>query len=267
MGCHALLQGIFPTQGSNLHLLPCRQILYRLRHQGSPLRAEEPQRILGEKWLLFFHSHIHSFSIKVTENSSLLRLECTGVGYEITHKQDLSFCSDKLPILRGNGRLNAKWWKGEDFQEGSDQLCHILLTRLGSDHGIEQHEGHCNLDGNFFSSYSRFKKEPRLRTRDTKWRHLFDLLTICYYTKWVAKDDFITREKPPLSSGYNCFLKPWRVKVTSDYNLSGKWLLRKFILSFECFSFLTWTTTQGNLMKTPPTVNWSFAYIEYNYKC
>ena len=28
-GCHFLLQGIFPTQRSNLHLLHCRQILYR----------------------------------------------------------------------------------------------------------------------------------------------------------------------------------------------------------------------------------------------
>ena len=28
VGCHALLQGIFPTQGSNLHLLRCRQVLY-----------------------------------------------------------------------------------------------------------------------------------------------------------------------------------------------------------------------------------------------
>ena len=27
-GCHALFQGIFPTQGSNLHLLHCRHILY-----------------------------------------------------------------------------------------------------------------------------------------------------------------------------------------------------------------------------------------------
>ena len=28
VGCHALLQGIFPIQGSNTHLLHCRQILY-----------------------------------------------------------------------------------------------------------------------------------------------------------------------------------------------------------------------------------------------
>ena len=34
--CHALLQGIFPTQGSNPVLPCCRRILYHLSHQGSP---------------------------------------------------------------------------------------------------------------------------------------------------------------------------------------------------------------------------------------
>ena len=37
MDCYSLLQGIFPTQESNLSLLHCRQILYRLSHQGSPI--------------------------------------------------------------------------------------------------------------------------------------------------------------------------------------------------------------------------------------
>ena len=32
VGCHFLLQGIFPTQGSNPDLPHCRQILYCLRH-------------------------------------------------------------------------------------------------------------------------------------------------------------------------------------------------------------------------------------------
>ena len=36
VGCHAILQGIFPTQGLNLGLLYCRWILYHLSHQGSP---------------------------------------------------------------------------------------------------------------------------------------------------------------------------------------------------------------------------------------
>ena len=35
VGCHSLLQRIFPTQGSNPGLLQCRQILYHLSHQGS----------------------------------------------------------------------------------------------------------------------------------------------------------------------------------------------------------------------------------------
>ena len=36
VGSLALLQGIFPTQGSNPGLPHCRQILYQLSHQGSP---------------------------------------------------------------------------------------------------------------------------------------------------------------------------------------------------------------------------------------
>ena len=36
VGCRYLLQGIFPTQGLNLGLLQCRQILYHLSLQGSP---------------------------------------------------------------------------------------------------------------------------------------------------------------------------------------------------------------------------------------
>ena len=42
VGCHALLQGIFPTQGSNPGLLHCRQILYQLSHQGSPILVALP---------------------------------------------------------------------------------------------------------------------------------------------------------------------------------------------------------------------------------
>ena len=37
MGCHALLQGIISTQELNQDLLHCRQILYQLSHQGSPI--------------------------------------------------------------------------------------------------------------------------------------------------------------------------------------------------------------------------------------
>ena len=36
VGSHSLLQGIFPSQGSNPGLPHCRQILYCLNHQRSP---------------------------------------------------------------------------------------------------------------------------------------------------------------------------------------------------------------------------------------
>ena len=37
VGCHSLLQGIFPTQGLNPGFPHCRQTPYHLSHQGSPL--------------------------------------------------------------------------------------------------------------------------------------------------------------------------------------------------------------------------------------
>ena len=42
VGCHSLLQGIFLTQGSN-PVLHCRQILYRLSHQGSRFFKKKKQ--------------------------------------------------------------------------------------------------------------------------------------------------------------------------------------------------------------------------------
>ena len=48
MGCHFLLQGIFPTQGWNLHLLHWQKDSLPLSHQGSPGLA----LTMGEKWEL-----------------------------------------------------------------------------------------------------------------------------------------------------------------------------------------------------------------------
>ena len=36
VGCHSLLQQIFPSQGSNPGLAHCRRILYHVSNQGSP---------------------------------------------------------------------------------------------------------------------------------------------------------------------------------------------------------------------------------------
>ena len=60
--CHALLQGIFPTQGLNPGLRHCRQILYQLSHKGSP-------RIL--EWVAYPFSNISSRPRNQTGVSSL----------------------------------------------------------------------------------------------------------------------------------------------------------------------------------------------------
>ena len=56
----AVLQGVFWTQGSNLGLLHCRQILYCLSHQGSP-------RIPGhvKSWLQLMFKWCHRDKCKV----------------------------------------------------------------------------------------------------------------------------------------------------------------------------------------------------------
>ena len=55
MGCHFLLQGIFPTQGLNPGILHCRQMLYHLSHQGSQKRERVLRgevREVGMGWAL-----------------------------------------------------------------------------------------------------------------------------------------------------------------------------------------------------------------------
>ena len=46
MGGLSLLQGIFPTQGSNPGLPHRRQILYQLSHQSSPSNGGEKKNVL-----------------------------------------------------------------------------------------------------------------------------------------------------------------------------------------------------------------------------
>ena len=61
VGSLSLLQGIFPTQGSNPGLPHCRRILYQLSHLGSPWKLKGNNRksshfdgntqILSESWI------------------------------------------------------------------------------------------------------------------------------------------------------------------------------------------------------------------------
>ena len=50
VGSLSLLQGIFPTLGSNSGFLNCRQILYQLSHKGSPEEANQDQQETLGRW-------------------------------------------------------------------------------------------------------------------------------------------------------------------------------------------------------------------------
>ena len=77
-GCHFLLQGIFPTQGSNPGLPHCRQTLYCLSHQGN--------LNLLNKYILklsFFQCLIYIFSMNYIY---LLQLKCSFPYYLVLAK-------------------------------------------------------------------------------------------------------------------------------------------------------------------------------------
>ena len=52
VGCYFLLQEIFLNQGSNSSLLHCRQTLYRVSHQGSPVPRGDGTKRLGGDWVM-----------------------------------------------------------------------------------------------------------------------------------------------------------------------------------------------------------------------
>ena len=63
-GCHFLLQGIFPTQGSNPGIPQCGQTLYRLSHQGSP------PLIPSSLWHLIHQELLLALPSKYIQNSA-----------------------------------------------------------------------------------------------------------------------------------------------------------------------------------------------------
>ena len=70
---YLLLQGIFPTQGSNPGLLHCRRILYQLSYQGSP-------RILERVDL----SHLQRIFLTQKLNWGLLH--CRRILYQLSYQ-------------------------------------------------------------------------------------------------------------------------------------------------------------------------------------
>ena len=73
VGCHALLQGIFPTQESNQGLLHCRWILYCVNHQRSPFNSSVQSlscvQLFAAPW-----TAARQASLSIINSQSLLKL-------------------------------------------------------------------------------------------------------------------------------------------------------------------------------------------------
>ena len=75
VGCHALLQGIFPAQGSNPGLLHCKWILYHLRNQRSPFIHISSVQSFSRVWpFVIAWTAAHQAPLSITNFQSSLKL-------------------------------------------------------------------------------------------------------------------------------------------------------------------------------------------------
>ena len=123
VGGLSLLQGIFPTQGSNPGLPHCRQTLYQLSHKGNPRILEwvaypfssgssQPRNLTGVSCLAggFFTSWA---TRKVTRSN--LQIQCNS--YQITNgifhrtrMKNFTICMETQKILNSQSNLEKEKW-------------------------------------------------------------------------------------------------------------------------------------------------------------
>ena len=99
VGSHSLLQGIFPTQGLNLGLPHCRQILYQVNHQGSRSILE---------WVAYCFSS-RSSDPRIKQGSPALQVDSLPAelqGKPLSQKKSLS---NSLQILRKHPMNSHKY--------------------------------------------------------------------------------------------------------------------------------------------------------------
>ena len=110
VGCHFLFQEIFPTQGSNLGLLHCRQILYHLSHSGSQVNYY---------YLLFILYVFYTMEV-ILDNKQiwaifLFKFKMGHKAVEITHNINDTFSP-------GTANERIVQWRFKKFCKGDESL-------------------------------------------------------------------------------------------------------------------------------------------------
>ena len=109
-GLHSLLQGIFSTQGSNLGLLHCRQILYHLSHQGNPIHTHT-------------HTHTHTHICIVIIDSPIQQPI-------VQQKPTTQHCKTIILQLKNKNRYINKMENQQGPTVQHRKLCSILCNNL-----------------------------------------------------------------------------------------------------------------------------------------
>ena len=104
----SLLQGIFPTQGSNPGLLHCRWILYQLSHQGSPRKLE---------WIAYPFSRGTSQPRNWTRVSCIAGRFLTSWAIQEAHKKSTILQFKKKRKITINALQNTKVQKKDSMSE------------------------------------------------------------------------------------------------------------------------------------------------------
>ena len=126
VGSLSLLQGIFPTQGSNPGLRHCRQILYQLSHKGS-------QRIL--EWVAY------SFSSRSSQPRNQTRVSCIAGGFFTNWA--IREASTSLILEKRKSKLQ---WGTTSHQSEWSSLKSLQITNAGE--GMEKMEPFYTVGGN-----------------------------------------------------------------------------------------------------------------------
>ena len=138
IACHFLLQGIFPTQGSNLGFPHCRQTLYHLSHQGI-LQF----RNSSEKWSISCHEKVKAL---VVQSCPTLfdPMDCSPPGssirgilhtkildwVSISFSRGSSWLRDQTQVSHIAGRLFTIWATREFCNSEKWSIyCHISKQR------------------------------------------------------------------------------------------------------------------------------------------
>ena len=116
VGSLSLLQGIFPTQGSNPGLPPCGQILYQLSHKGSHFTKAHQQIYPNPGQPQAIKKENLNAQTELTMSQEMLMEDSQCIWWKIV-KDKLPKASLKLSLLQGdmdyrNDRkiVGNSWW-------------------------------------------------------------------------------------------------------------------------------------------------------------